>query len=78
MQKRFNTLIKLRANRAATATELDKPLDPTVYTRHVQQAQPTCCGVSPPQFNVPEDFENELVTTIRSSFKQKATGPDGI
>ena len=78
LAKRVNTLIKLRANRAATVTERGNSLDPAVYTKHVQQAQPSCCGVSPQHFNVPEDFENELVTTIRSSLKQKATGPDGI
>ena len=78
MAKRVNTLIKLRANRAATATERGNSLDPAVYTRHVQQAQLICCGVSPLHFNVAEDFENELVTTIRASLKQKATGPDGI
>ena len=78
MTKRVNKLIKVRANRAPTATERGNSLDPAVYTRHVQQAQPTCCGVSPQHFNVPEDFENELVTTIRSSLKQKATGPGGI
>ena len=78
MEKRFNTLIKLRANRAATATERGNSLEPAVYTRHVQQAQPTCCEVSPQHFNVPENFQNELVTKIRSSLKQKATGLDGI
>ena len=83
MAKRVNTLIKLRANRAATATELGNSLDPAVYTKHFQQAQPSSCGVtpetvSPQHFNVLEDFENELVTTIRSSPKQKATEPDGI
>ena len=78
MAKRVNTLIKLRANRAATATEQGNSLDPAVYTRHVQQAQLTCCEVSPQKFNVPEDFEYELVTTVRSSLKQKATGPDEI
>ena len=78
MARRVNTLIKLRANRAATATERGDSLDPAVYTKHVQQAHPTCCEVSPQHFNVPEDFENELVTTIWSSPKQKATGPDGI
>ena len=67
--KTVNTLIKLRANRAATATERGDSLDPAVYTRHVQQAQSTCCGVSPQHFNVAEDFENELVRTIRSSLK---------
>ena len=78
MAKRFNTLIKRRANRAATTTERGNSLGPAVYSSHVQQAQPTCCGVSPQHFNVPEVFENELVTTIRSSPKQKATGPDAI
>ena len=78
MAKRVNTLIKPRASRAGTATERGNSLDPAVYTKHVQQAQPTCCGVSLQYFNVPEDFENELVTTIRSSPKQNATGPDGI
>ena len=78
MAKRVNKLIKLRANRAATATERGNSLDPTVYTRHVQQAQPTCCGVSLQHFNISEDFENEPVTTIRSSPKQKATGQDAI
>ena len=78
MAKRVNTLVKLRANRAATATERGSSLDPAVYTRHVQQAQPYCCGVSPQHFNVPEKFENELVTTIGSSHKEKAMGPDAI
>ena len=78
MAKRVNTLIELRANRAATATEQGNSLDPAVYTKHVQQAQPTCCGVYPQHFNVPEDFEHELITTVRSSLKQKATEPDGI
>ena len=78
MAKRLNTLIKLRANRAATATERGNSLDLSVYTSHVQQTQPICCGVSSQHFNAPEDFENELVTTMRSSPKQKATGPDGI
>ena len=59
--KRVNKFIKLRANRAATATERGNSLDRAVYTRHVQQLQPTSCGVSPQHFNVPEDFENELV-----------------
>ena len=78
MAKRVNTLVKLRANRAATATERGNSLDPSVYTRHAQQTQVTCCGFSPPHFNVAEDFENELVTTIRTSLKQKSTCPDGI
>ena len=78
MAKRVNTLIKLRADRAATATERGSSLDPSVYTKHVQESQPTSCGVFPQHFNVPEDFEHELVTTVRSSLKQKATGPDGI
>ena len=76
MAKRVNTLIKLRANRAATATERGKSLDPALYTKHVQQAQPNSCGVCPQQFNVPEEFEHELVATVRSSPKQKSTGPD--
>ena len=46
MAKRGNKLIKLRANRAATATERGNSLDPAVYTRHVQQAQRSC-GVPP-------------------------------
>ena len=78
MAKRVNTLIKLRANRTATATERGNSLDPSLYTKHVQESQPTSCGISPQHFNVPEDFENELITTLRSSQKQKATGPDGI
>ena len=78
MAKRVNTLIKLRANRAATATERGNSLDPAFYTKHVQQAQPNTCGVCPQQFNVPEEFGNELVATVRSSSKQKSTGPDGI
>ena len=78
MAKRVNTLIKMRANRAATATERGNALYAAVYTKHVQQAQPTCCGVSLQHFNVPEYFEHELVTTVRSSLKQKATEPDGI
>ena len=78
MAKRVNTLIKLRANRAATATERGNSLDPALYTKHVQQAQPNTCGVCPQQFNVPEEFEHELVATVRSSPKQKSTGPDGI
>ena len=78
--ERVNTLIKLRANRAgaATATERGNSPDPFAYTKHVQQSQPTSRVVSPQHFNVPEDFEHELVTTVRSSLKQKATGPDGI
>ena len=78
MAKRVNTLIKLRANRAATATERGNSLDRAVYTKHAQESQPTSCGVSPQHFNVPEDFEHELATTVRSFLKQKATGPDGI
>ena len=78
MAKRVNTLIKLRANRAATATERGNSLDPALYTKHVQQAQPNTCGVCPQQFNVPEEFEHELVATVRSSPKQKSPGPDGI
>ena len=46
MAKTVNTLIKLRANRAATATERGNSLDPAAYTKHVQQAQPNCSGVS--------------------------------
>ena len=78
MAKRVNTLIKLQANRAATAKERGNSLDPSVYTKHVQESQPTSCGVSPQHFKVPEDFENELVTTVRSSLKQKVTGPNVI
>ena len=78
MAKRVNTLIKLRANRAATATERGNSLDPALYTKHIQQAQPNTCGVWPQQFNVPEEFEHELVATVRSSPKQKSMGPDGI
>ena len=78
MAKRVNTLIKLRANRAATATERGNSLDPAAYTKYVQRAQPSGCGVSPQKFNVPDEFEHELVTTVRYSPKQRATGPDGI
>ena len=78
MAKRIHTLIKLRAYRAATATELNNSLNPAVYTKHIHKAQPTFCRVFPQHFNLPEDFENELIRTIRSSLEQKATGPDGI
>ena len=75
MAKRVNTLIKLRTNRAATATERGNSLDPSVYTKHVQESQPTSCGVSPQHFNVPEDFEHELVTTVRQFCRPLCAAP---
>ena len=78
MTKRVNTLIRLRANLAATSTERGSSLDPVVYNKHVQEEQPIGCGVFPQQFTVPEEFEHELIITVRSSPKQNSTGPDGV